>query len=96
MNPLEWAKAFYGVVGAKYPTASLIGAMVLGALVAGAVWLVAGQQYEKTQAAATTTSPSQPPAPPVTRTGNATATGAGNVANTGDGNKINSPDPTPK
>jgi len=53
LNPIEWAKALYGLVGARYPTTSLIGAMVVGALAFGAIWMIAAQQYEKDRPKAT-------------------------------------------
>jgi cytoskeletal protein RodZ len=49
LNPMEWLKIAYETFGAKHPAVSLIAVMVLGALIAGAVWLLGAQQYEKTQ-----------------------------------------------
>jgi len=57
LNPLEWLKIAYETFGAKHPTGSLIGVMVLGALLAGAVWLVGAQQYGKSHSAPTVPTP---------------------------------------
>lgn len=104
-NPVNLAKALYGVFGAKYPTASLIVVMIIGAIAAGALWMVAGQQFAKdgqeqvprspatTKAAPTQVAPSSQP------TGSATSLGDCSPAITGSGNKVDvncNPLPVPK
>lgn len=81
MSPLELAKSVYGVVGAKHPTASLVGAMLVGALFAGVIWLAAAAQYQKDTAK--DRSSQQPQAPPggsgpVTTSGDQIPANAGN------------------
>lgn len=47
-NPMDYLKLFYGVLGAKYPLASLIAVSSLGALIFGAMWWAIGKEYQKT------------------------------------------------
>jgi hypothetical protein len=68
LNPLEWLKIAYETFGAKYPTASLIGVMFVGALIFGAAWLVGAQQYERSHATQITPSPSSAVPAPSTNT----------------------------
>lgn len=45
---MDYLKLFYGVLGAKYPLASLIAVSFLGALIFGAMWWAIGKEYQKT------------------------------------------------
>ena len=90
---MDWAKGLYGLIGAKYPTASLIAIIILGGFVFGTIWLIAAQQYEKDRPGRelTVPAPSQPAtsAPQSRTSGSATTKGDNSPALTGDGNKIN-------
>jgi hypothetical protein len=47
MNPFEWIKALYGWLGVDYPRASLIGVIILSAVLGGAFWRFAAYIYAK-------------------------------------------------
>jgi hypothetical protein len=81
LNPLEWLKSIYELFGAKYPTASLIGVMIVGALFAGVLWRVGAQQYEKSRASVI--APAQTP-----QTGVVTTAGPCSPIITGNGNAV--------
>jgi hypothetical protein len=49
LNPLEWLKTLYEIFGAKHPMPSLVCVMILGALIAGVMWHIGAQQYEKSK-----------------------------------------------
>jgi hypothetical protein len=83
MNPMEWLKAVYGALGAKYPTLSLLVAMLIGAILAAAVWKVAANQYQKD---INKTQPVKAAVP--TKSGNATTASPESPAVTGTDNTI--------
>ena len=58
---MDWAKAFYGAIGAAYPTASLLGAILIGGLLAGAAWRAVATAYNKDQQAAAVARRPEPP-----------------------------------
>jgi len=78
MNPVDWLKGFYEIFGLRYPRASLIAVMIVGAIFSGAMWLFAAHQVEKDQQTKVAT-PS---------TGAASSSGPNSPANTGTGNEF--------
>lgn len=52
LRPMEWSKLLYETVGPRYPTLSLIGAILLGAILFGGAWWLMGKQYERDHPAA--------------------------------------------
>ena len=89
-SPMEWLKLAYEIVGAKYPTGSLVAITLLGALLGavlfGGGWRLLAHQYNKDHES------KQPPAviTPQTpqTTGPATTSGPNSPAVTGSGNNI--------
>jgi len=61
----EFMGTAYGALGSKHPTASLVAAMIVGALCFGALWLVGAQQYQHKKA------PTIEPSAPVNNTSGA-------------------------
>lgn len=47
LNPMEWLKPIYELIGTRYPVGSLIIATLLGAMMFGGGWWLLGRQYEK-------------------------------------------------
>jgi hypothetical protein len=47
LNPLDWLRTLYETFGAKHPTGSLVGVMLLFGLLGGVLWLVGANLYEK-------------------------------------------------
>ena len=78
MQYLNYLKDFYGIVGAKHPTLSLVLVSLLGAVLFGGSWIIVGRLYSADQAAATKT-----PSTHVEASGDCSA------ANSGNGSTIN-------
>lgn len=49
LNPMEYLKLLYGVVGVRYPLASLIVVSLTGALVFGSAWWLLGKHYQQVE-----------------------------------------------
>ena len=57
MNPLEWIKIIYGWLGADHPRVSLVAAIILGAILGGAIWRFAGHLYAQDRQVITAAGP---------------------------------------
>ncbi|MEX2302064.1 MAG: hypothetical protein WD733_14085 [Bryobacterales bacterium] len=83
LNPLEWLKSAYEVFGAGHPRLSLAIAMVVGALLFGALWEIAAHQHKLASQPVSESTGNNAIEAGETVTGPATTHGDSSPANTG-------------